>query len=396
MDKVENGVRWNPFRSDYFLNPFPHLEDCRRTEPIQKSVLGTWLFFRHDDVGHILKSDEFEVLEISEVFAQHEEYIFKDEPSACPYLSRSTRMWPMHRNEDAHKQIRSLMGDAFSKIPLNLVVDSALEEVFDYYRGASELNLIEFTSRFQFLVLRQIFGVRSQVTFEEIRQFSADLARLQDSTTPRQVHREINKTLLWAKDIFEDSAFRQNLVNNSDDVRLTDEEIFSILIVSLSATFETTKESMAFALLRIIEDPNIQRWLADASGNELRKFTEEIFRLHSPAQYTLRINKEDMEWRGQKIPKRSRIMLCLAGANRDPEVFENPNELMIDRKNRHLAFGQGIHYCLGAPFARLEFELILKPITDFLLAHELTSVHSVSIKKQVFIRCYDTIEIRKE
>ena len=86
---------------------------------------------------------------------------------------------------------------------------------------------------------------------------------------------------------------------------------------------------------------------------------EEFLRYESPVQHgTLRIATEDMEIGGTPIPRGSMVQVCIGAADRDPEVFPDPDRLDITRAdNRHLAFGHGIHFCLGAPLARLEGQI---------------------------------------
>ena len=90
---------------------------------------------------------------------------------------------------------------------------------------------------------------------------------------------------------------------------------------------------------------------------------EEILRYYAPFQATFRRANRDVEVAGVTIPKDNRIVVLLASANRDASVFDRPDEVVIDRDpNRHLAFGMGIHYCLGAPLARMEGAIALETL----------------------------------
>ena len=92
----------------------------------------------------------------------------------------------------------------------------------------------------------------------------------------------------------------------------------------------------------------------------IKSAVEELLRFDGPVQATIRVALEDVEVGGQLIPKGALVMVNLGAANRDPEVFENPDTLDLAREpNPHLGFGFGVHFCMGAPLARLEAEVAL-------------------------------------
>jgi hypothetical protein len=106
---------------------------------------------------------------------------------------------------------------------------------------------------------------------------------------------------------------------------------------------------------QLVEDPSL-----------IPSAAEEILRFDSPVQGLSRVTTRDVEVRGTKIPKDKRVHLLYASANRDPRVFDRPNEFDVTRSpNNHLAFGFGIHFCLGASLARLELRVGIEE----LLAH---------------------------
>ena len=396
MDIDEKKIIWNPFSKAYLNDPEAHFRELRANNPIQKSILGAFVFFNYSEVNEIIKSPDFDVLEISKVFAEREGYIF-NESSACPHLATSTSKWPMHLNGDEHKCVRNLIGNALNKIDLNQVLPKALDELFALYNREDKINLPDFTAHFQFLIIRAIFGIKDSVSFEKLRMFSRMLTKIQDSTTPKQIHQEVNEWLEWGTDVFKESDFYTDIFTTQEEFGfdLSEKDLYSILIVSMAATFETTKESLAYALLQVLQDKKRGDSILEASGKKIRQFNEEILRLFSAAQYTLRINKIEKTIGEMNIPKGSRIMLCLASANRDEAVFERPDEIVLDRSAPHMAFGRGIHFCLGSQIARQELAFALKPMLVFLREKGLTRVGEVKMAKQIFMRSYEEVILSK-
>ncbi len=145
----------------------------------------------------------------------------------------------------------------------------------------------------------------------------------------------------------------------------------------LVAGHETTTSLIGWMLYRLIQRPDLMSQLRTDPAR-LDMAIEEALRFDSPVQGLFRTNREPVELHGQLIPARSKVQVLYAGANRDPERWEHPDEFRLDRDENdlrgHLAFGWGIHYCIGAPLARLEtrltFERVLARMGDIELAGE--------------------------
>jgi len=132
-------------------------------------------------------------------------------------------------------------------------------------------------------------------------------------------------------------------------------ESISVCGQLLVAGNETTTNAMGHGMQFLVEQPDIFNALRE-DPSKSRQFTEELLRLESPTQGLFRVVMKDVEIEGVKVPKGSRIMLRWAAANRDPERFECPHQLNLERRNAmtHMAFGAGIHRCLGANLAKEE------------------------------------------
>jgi cytochrome P450 len=151
-------------------------------------------------------------------------------------------------------------------------------------------------------------------------------------------------------------------VEESGD-QLTEEEIVATCNLLLIAGHETTVNLIANAILAMLHDPS--QWAAlSVDPQRVSVVVEETLRYDPPVQLMGRIAADDMTIGEVAVPKGDVMMLLLAAAHRDPSAFERPDEFEPDRANiRHLGFGRGPHFCLGAPLARLEAAVALSKVT---------------------------------
>jgi cytochrome P450 len=129
---------------------------------------------------------------------------------------------------------------------------------------------------------------------------------------------------------------------------------------------ETSTNALSAGMMLAIQNPDVWARLKQGVEKDLRTFVEEVLRLESPVQSLFRIVSKDIEIHGVKIPKGAMINTRYAAANRDERHFECPEKLDLDRKNAgsHMAFGSGVHHCLGAPLARRELYWGFKAMVD--------------------------------
>ena len=146
---------------------------------------------------------------------------------------------------------------------------------------------------------------------------------------------------------------------------LTESEAISILTVLLSAGGETTTSLLGNAVRILAERPDLQEHLRSDPG-QIANFAEEVLRLESPFRHMMRFVPRDTELGGTAIPADSTVLLLWGSANRDPLEFERPDELDLRRQvlRRHVAFGRGIHHCVGAPLARIEARAVLTVLLE--------------------------------
>jgi cytochrome P450 len=144
--------------------------------------------------------------------------------------------------------------------------------------------------------------------------------------------------------------------------RLSDQELLANCVLLLNAGHETTTNLIGNGTYALLRHPDQMNRLRD-DPSLIRTAVEELLRYDSPVQFTNRILTADMELGGKTLRAGQMVLLLLAAANRDPEQFPDPDRLDIGRpNNKHLAFGLGSHFCLGAPLARLEGRLVFEAL----------------------------------
>ena len=395
-------IIWNPYSPDYFRNPYPHLNACRESNPIQVGLHDSWIFFKYNHVSEIIRSQDFLVSDLSGYLKTKEPYIFGN--NGCPYLAKGTQKWLLYLNGDEHKQARAIVGKAFKEFNLKVAISEATEQVIKKFESETEFDGIDFCSEFLFFIMKKFYNIHDDYTMEEIKIYSNRIARAQDMFVTKQVYQEINKWFLWGNDMFNhqgNDAFNyKQLIEDfakNMQVEFSEENVLSILSLSLMAAFETSKDNLVIAINEFLTQPNLMEEALSFDENQISLLTEEIFRFCAPVHYTIRINKNKLQFNDIEIPAQSRIYVCLASANRDADEFQNPDSFISLRNpNEHLTFGAGSHLCLGASIARQEIRICIKPMIEFLKNYLIDSSKELKYGKQILLRTIESLPIKKK
>ena len=174
-----------------------------------------------------------------------------------------------------------------------------------------------------------------------------------------------------------------------------DLEAASILHILLSAGGESTTSLLGNAVRLLAERPALQAQLRGSRGL-IPRFVEEVLRLESPFRYQMRSVPADTTLGGVAIPAGSTLLLLFGAANRDPAEFSRPDELDLQRHQprQHLAFGRGIHYCVGAPLARVEARIVLSVLLDQTASITLDPGHEPRWVQSLIVRRHEDLPIR--
>ena len=362
---------YDPSSASFRANPYPTYARFRSEAPIVFSATGLRVVSRHADVSKVLRSPD-----VSRDIDESANDLAGDE-RARRDLRRSNRSAKSMLNLDPpdHSRLRGLVTKAFTpraiaqlRPRVQQLVDDALAPAAD--TGAIELiDSLAFPIPFQ--VISDLLAMPTERS-EELREWSQVITlSLEPTATDADLEAAtgaVQQVIGFLVPVIEDR--RHNLggdvlsaliVAEESGERLSLAELIATVDLLYIAGHETTVNLIGNGALALAANPD-QRALWRRAGEALdANAIDEILRYDGPVQQTIRVPLFDMELSGGVIPAGHRVLTLLGAANRDPAVFESPDELRLDREGapRHLAFASGIHYCLGAALARLEAQVAL-------------------------------------
>lgn len=244
-------------------------------------------------------------------------------------------------------------------------------------RGSAEL-VEELAIPLPLDVITQLYGLEARHT-EDIRGYSLEFLEHASGPEGRDV---IERVCRYWIDLFEDRRahprddFVTGLVraNEEDGLGADDETLANMMFILTYAGHDSTALGLSNTLLHLAEHPDVQQRLIDEPAL-VTSTIDEILRYDTPLHWFPRRLTADACLAGEQMKTGERVILLFASANRDPEAFDRPDEVVIDRRpNRHLAFGAGIHTCPGMALAKLEIraavEEVLRRIPGFRVAAE--------------------------
>jgi cytochrome P450 len=330
-----------------------------------------WFVTRHEDVVAVLLDDERFVRDwaLAADPAELEAWT-----SSMPEAMQFTEQHMLNRDGDDHRRLRRLVTKAFTPRMVEQLrprMQEIADELLDAVEARGEMDLVDdYAFPLPITVIAELLGIPA-ADRDRFRRWSNAVV------TPPVGAEELAETgaLLgefvgYLRELFERRASDpgDDLISALLQVRdggdaLTEQELFSMVVLLIVAGHETTVNLIANAVLALLEHPE--------SLHELRRdparipaAIEECLRYDGPVERALtRWAAVDVELGGQTIPRGELVVAVLGSANRDPERFADPDLFDLAREDtKHLAFGRGSHYCLGAPLARLEGEIALETL----------------------------------
>lgn len=357
------------FTPELIADPYPTYRHLREQHPVlqvpgqlQGSTL--WLLTRYQDMAELLKDKRFGHLPDPAMSPKE-----RDEMLATHVSLRSLAKTMLLVNPPEHTRLRSLVVKAFNARAVEVMrpkIRSLVNQLLDSMKKTNGGDLVKlFNYPLPVLVICDILGIPA----EDQQQFMSNArvaGRIIDPTPMSEAElADADANILTSQDYFE-GLFEKRRHKPKDDLltalvqseneygKLSAEELAANVLLLFGAGHETTANLLGNALLALYRNPE-QLQLLRQKPQLMPIAVEEFLRYDSSVQLTARSAQQDVDFKGHHFAKGSKILLLVGAANRDPEQFERPEELDIERADgKYLSFGGGIHFCLGAQLARIE------------------------------------------
>ncbi|MET0569726.1 MAG: cytochrome P450 [Hyphomicrobiaceae bacterium] len=364
-------LHFNPGDPAFRANPYPMLARLRTEDPVHWSpALKSWVLTRYDDVKRALGASEMSPDRLTPFYASLPDATRSTLAEAMRYLN----LWIVFRDPPEHTRLRSLVNKAF--LPGTITsfrpqIENIITRLLDGLEPDSEVDLVaQFTMQLPALVIMGMLGVEQSHLYR-IKAWSDDImlfiGSAQDTPGKYELARRGAHEMAAffraeiAKRRAQPGSDLLSLLISARDERdsLSEDELVATAMLLLFAGHETTTNLLSTATLALIRTPDQrQRFIREPelAGTAV----EEFLRYDAPTNAMTRIVRTEHEVGGKVLKTGDRVFAIINAANRDETQFAVPDRLDIGRTpNRHLTFGQGIHFCLGAQLARLEARIAL-------------------------------------
>ena len=380
----------NVVRREFKANPFPFYAQLRAEAPVYPLTIPVrgkaWYVTRYDDVLALVKDERF-VKDTRNVPAGEKSAL----PNWMPPFMRPIAQNMLSLDGEDHNRLRGLVHKAFTPRLIDEMrgwIEVLSNQLLDAVADKGRMDLIEdYALPIPTTVIAQMLGVPVEDRHKFHRWSKAVVAAGSGSTfgalqmlpSLYAFVRYIRGLITQRRANPQDDLITELVRARESNDQLSEDELVGMIFLMLIAGHETTVNLIGNGTLALLENAEQLTLLRD-NPSLVKSAVEELLRYTSPVETAdERYAREDVTIAGVTIPKGSLVYGVIASANRDPEQFENPDVLDITRENnKHLAFSQGVHYCLGAPLARMEgqiaFNTLLRRLPDLRLAAPVESL----------------------
>jgi cytochrome P450 len=354
---------------EYIANPYPLYQQLREQDPVLwDERVGGWVLTGYVGVVAALRDPRFSVAGFMENTSWIPEEMLE---TLGPPVRAITRQM-LFLDPPDHTRLRGLVAKAFTPRVVDAMrprIQQVAGELLDAVQANGRMNVVlDFAYPLPAIVIAEMLGVPPEDRDQFLkwsRQFGALLGGA--NLTLESVFQalagvsefiEYFRQIIRRRRTDPKDDLMQAMINAEEQGGvLSEEELLGNCVLLLSAGHGTTTHLIGNGTLALLQHPDQLQQLRDDPAL-ISPAVVELLRYDSPVQLTSRRAKGDLEIGGKQISSGQEVLMCLGGANRDPAQFAEPDRLDLHRQeNRHLSFGQGIHFCLGAPLARVEAEI---------------------------------------
>lgn len=373
MTDLSPEIIFNPLEPGYTDDPFPHLAEMRRLDPVHASPIGTWMLFRYEDCFRLLRDPGLSVDDnkISNHDEARMEAFLEAVDGDAAQLERTSILGI---DPPDHTRLRRLVSKAFTPRTIEALrpriqelVDQALDRMAE--QGQTDV-IAELALPLPFDVITEMLGMPPGDT-QALRSWSEDIVKTLDPIiTEDEVRAAVRASSAMDEHIA--GVIDWKRANRADDLltamieaedhgdRMSAKELADQVSLLFIAGHETTVNLIGTGIGELIARPD-QAASVRQDGLSMNG-VDELLRFVSPVQISRRITLDEIDIDGNTIPGGTVVFAGLASANRDRAKWgPTADELDLTRHSagQHLSFGSGIHYCLGASLAKLEGQVAI-------------------------------------
>ncbi len=369
---LDKGPYWQPLQESNFADPYPMYQALRENDPVHKAQTGEWVVTRFLDVTEVLRDKRF-LAGHRQTWLERGVDHLKNRGMDFQAIIEAMSTFILNMNPPEHTRVRQFISEAWVNRELEATVRNNVNALLENI-AESEFDIVErYSTMLPTRTACDILGI-NVASHQEMKELGSAMIKALDPYTTLKDFVRINKA---SKDFIEfftqqvhhkisnpENDLISSLIarNEELDGKLTTSELVSICIFMFVAGEETTASLIGTSIFNLLQNPS-QLALAKSGGVNMSIVLSELLRFDSPVHLIGRMADADMELAGKAISKGEIVTLCLASANRDESMFENADRLDFNREQkRHLAFGYGIHYCLGDWLAKLQAQIALEEV----------------------------------
>ncbi len=368
-------MAFNPTDPDFLADPYPTYARLRADTPIFfYEPWGKWIVTRHGDISALLRDRRLgRVLENVKVRTDPKHAAFDDIQDGSL----------LELEPPDHTRIKTAVQDVFTPRHVRALEDK-IAALCD--RLAANLDarperradlLQDFAEPIPVTVIAELLGVPNAERHRLVPWSKAIIGMFEPERTPQMEAAAVEAARDFAAYVRalieekrhapqDDLISRMVRLRDADETRLSEREIVANAILFLDAGHEAVVNVVGNGMVALLSKPDLWEELK-AHPERLETAVEETLRFDTPLHFFERVMREDLNYKGFSWPKGTRMCLYYASGNRDEAVFKNPDTFNLTRSpNPHLSFGLGLHYCIGAPLARLELKHALRALTTHL------------------------------
>ena len=361
---------FNPFNPAFRANPYPYYDALRVHDPVHTTEFGMVVLTRYEDVTTTLKSADF-----SRDIEKYSTQASSEARQARRDRQESRTKSILNLDPPDHTRLRRIVSKSFTPSAMERLrprIQQLVDNVLDKAHNTGTLELIDdlaFPVPFQ--VISELLNMPTDRA-DELREWSQiitnsleptatddDLVRSEDAIA--QLVPYLTLIIEDRRKHLSDDMLSSLITAEESGEQMTTEELMAFVVLLYIAGHETTVNLIGNGTLALLKNPEQHAFVHN--NGLTQSHIDELLRFDGPVQHTVRVPLVPVHYMVDNeqitVQPGTMVLTSLGGANHDPSMFENPNDLQLNRANanRHMAFASGIHYCLGASLAKLETQI---------------------------------------